>query len=131
MHCLALRIGAEPRHRYTDPGLLAKPCTLVHLRSRSRYTIQTACSLQQEALYSFAASACMVCELYCICWAVWSPQLKDANHVTALLGTAQCVCNGQPGMPSWFNNYAAHLQEPLHWYVRNLYQPRLQNSILT
>ena len=25
----------------TDPGLLAKPCTLVHLRNRFRYTIQT------------------------------------------------------------------------------------------
>ena len=24
MHYLALRIGAEPRYRYTDPGLLAK-----------------------------------------------------------------------------------------------------------
>ena len=27
-------------YRYTDPGLLVKPCTLVHLRSNSTYTIQ-------------------------------------------------------------------------------------------
>ena len=37
---LALRIGAEPRYRYTDPALLVKPCTLVNLQSRSRHTIQ-------------------------------------------------------------------------------------------
>ena len=43
MHCLALRTGAKPYYRYTDPGLvlLATPCTLVHPRSRSKYTIQT------------------------------------------------------------------------------------------
>ena len=41
MHCLALRIGVKPRCRYTDPGLLVKPCTLVHLQSRSGYTFQT------------------------------------------------------------------------------------------
>lgn len=35
MHFLALRI---PRYRYTDPGVLGKPCTLVHLCSGSRYT---------------------------------------------------------------------------------------------
>ena len=31
---------AKPRYRYTDPSLLVKHCTLVHLRSRSRYIIQ-------------------------------------------------------------------------------------------
>ena len=41
MHCLALHAGTKPRYRYTDPGLLAAPCTLVHPRSRSRYTVQT------------------------------------------------------------------------------------------
>ena len=38
--CHSVSIGAKPRSRYTEPELLAKPCTLVHLRSRSRYTIQ-------------------------------------------------------------------------------------------
>ena len=40
MHCLALRTGAKPRHSTRTPGLLAKPCTLVHLRSSAGYTIQ-------------------------------------------------------------------------------------------
>ena len=40
LHCLALRTGAKPRYNTPTPGLLAKPCTLVHLRSSARYTIQ-------------------------------------------------------------------------------------------
>ena len=46
MHCLALRVGAKPRYRYTDPGLLFKA---VHLRSRSSRTIQTTMAVGSTA----------------------------------------------------------------------------------
>ena len=41
VHCLALRTGAKPRCSTHIPRLLAKPCTLVHVRTSARYTIQT------------------------------------------------------------------------------------------
>ena len=49
MHCLALRIGAKPRDNTPTPRLLAKPCTLVHLRSSTRYTIQTVVHVQAKS----------------------------------------------------------------------------------
>ena len=36
-----LHIGVEPRYTHTDPRLLAKPCTLVHLWSSFNYTVQS------------------------------------------------------------------------------------------
>ena len=47
MHCLALRTGAKPRYNTPTPRLLTKPCTLVHLRSSARYTIQATYQVAQ------------------------------------------------------------------------------------
>ena len=57
-HCFALHYnallatGAKTRSRYTDPGLFVKPCTLVHLLSRSRYTIQTSSGQEGIGLHA-------------------------------------------------------------------------------
>ena len=46
MHCLALRTGAKPRYNTPNPRLLAKPCTVVHLRSSAKYTIHAKYTIQ-------------------------------------------------------------------------------------
>ena len=71
MHYNAVRIGAKPLYRYTHSGLLAKPCTLVHLWSRSRYTIQRQATLAQSQTSLIHASSQLRLRLLAACGSLY------------------------------------------------------------
>ena len=64
MYCAynALLIDSEPCDRHTDPGLLAKPCALVHLQSRHKNIIQLpvpcTCKSSQTDMWNVKGKYC-------------------------------------------------------------------------